>query len=79
MPGRFDSPIDDLYFDAPGLRVVPHKAFQIAAAAPAYYVHRDTWSAPIGSGREAQETDNESRGTTLTTMSPVHGGSPWSS
>ncbi len=36
---------DEIYYDGPRLRVVPHDGFRIAAAKSAYYVHRDTWFA----------------------------------
>ena len=41
----FDVSAGDLYLDAVRLRVVAHNAFTIPAAAPAYYIHRDTWYA----------------------------------
>ncbi|MEQ9366874.1 MAG: hypothetical protein RIF32_21725 [Leptospirales bacterium] len=42
----FDGPgAGELYFDGPRLRVVPHDGHRVTAAAPAYYVHRDTWFA----------------------------------
>ncbi|MCR9141920.1 MAG: hypothetical protein NXI24_06680 [bacterium] len=45
----FDTGAQDLRFDGPRLRVVPHDGFRVPAAAPAYYVHRDTWFAnPVG-------------------------------